>query len=163
MPRPISPPPPRAKINKREFLKPEKNTVKAKRTLVLKVKHPRRRAPRSRALRPLLAQIERNVGPLSGEIRTLVEAYCEVAIRGAVTFARKQKDYGPGNIAGGGALGVLIRLRDKVERQLNLAGQEALNESKADTAEDAHVYGGILSLVLAGLWPRMTKNPRLAL
>jgi hypothetical protein len=140
-------------------------TTKAKkeftrvRRLILgsEVKPRKAKTLRSRALRPLVAQALKGLGPVDREFKTLVEAYCEIAINGCLTFARKQHDYGPQNIGQGGPLGVLIRLNDKVQRMLNLAGKTAKNESKVDTADDAHVYGAILRLLLAGKWPGATR------
>lgn len=57
----------------------------------------------------------------------------------------KQKDYGPGNIAAFGEMGVLIRLNDKVERLKNLlkTGATPANESLEDTWIDILNYGMI--------------------
>lgn len=93
----------------------------------------------------------------------LVRTYVRHAFAGMVMFANKQRDYGPGNIAGGGSLGVVIRMRDKIERLLNLAGKPAANEAKTDSANDLHVYGAILAMVMDGEWPDTTKNPRLTI
>lgn len=124
----------------------------------------RRAHPKPRALKPLLAAALRACPRKPTKAETdLIAAYCGVAIKGATTFARKTLDYGTDNIAGGGGVGVVVRTRDKVARLLNLAGRAAVHESKVDSAEDIHVYGGICALVLLGLWPEMTTNERLAL
>lgn len=76
-------------------------------------------------------------------------------------FARKQMDYGLGNIAMNGdkklaLLGVLIRLNDKVQRALNIVSkdQNPNNESLEDTATDITNYGAILNTVLKDEWKK---------
>lgn len=66
----------------------------------------------------------------------------------------KQADYGPGNIAKFGELGVLVRASDKVERLTNLlqSGREPNHESLDDSWLDLANYGLIGLLVRRGLW-----------
>ena len=66
----------------------------------------------------------------------------------------KQADYGPGNIAKFGELGVLVRASDKVERLTNLlqSGREPNHESLDDSWLDLANYGLIGLMVRRGLW-----------
>lgn len=76
-------------------------------------------------------------------------------------FAKKQMDYGLGNIAMNGdkklaLLGILIRLNDKVQRALNIAlnDQNPNNESLEDTGRDITNYGAIFNTVLKDEWKK---------
>lgn len=145
----------------------DKAARKERRRVIVKIltpprkRKPARKRPAPRALKPLVQYVLRTADIEDAATIRLVEAYCGVIIGSAVTFAQKQKDYGPGNIAGGGSLGIVIRMRDKVERLLNLQGKPATNESKSDSAGDLHVYGAILYMAMKGMWPGLTTDPRL--
>lgn len=67
---------------------------------------------------------------------------------------KKQCDYGSLNIAIWDALGVAVRLTDKVMRlrELILSGRLSQNESIRDTAVDIRNYGLILLMLIDGLW-----------
>mgnify|MGYP003145543593 CR=1 FL=1 len=74
-------------------------------------------------------------------------------------MAKKQMDYGMGNIGMNGnkqlaLLGVAIRLNDKIQRLLNILSKEqnANNESLVDTAQDITNYGAIFNTVLKDEW-----------
>ncbi len=79
-------------------------------------------------------------------------------------MVRKQHDYGPGNIAAFGELGVLVRLSDKFERLKHLlVTQDAAgrvvprtdapaNESIEDSYRDLLNYALIALMVRQGLW-----------
>jgi hypothetical protein len=79
-------------------------------------------------------------------------------------MVRKQHDYGPGNIAAFGELGVLVRLSDKFERLKHLlVTQDAtgrvvprtdapVNESIEDNYRDLLNYALIALMVRQGLW-----------
>lgn len=76
-------------------------------------------------------------------------------------MARKQMDYGMGNIAMNGnkrlaLLGVAIRLNDKIQRLLNILDNENSpnNESLEDTAQDITNYGAIFQAVLNDEWKK---------
>jgi len=76
-------------------------------------------------------------------------------------MAKKQMDYGMGNIGMNGnkklaLLGIMIRLNDKVQRALNLLDkdQEPNNESLIDTAQDITNYGAIFNTVLKDEWKK---------
>ena len=85
-----------------------------------------------------------------------------------VTFCKKQRNYGPGNISVGTALetkddvklsltGLWFRINDKVQRlkQLVVLGQpDEVGESIQDTYEDLSVYGVIAQLVQRGKWAK---------
>jgi len=83
-----------------------------------------------------------------------------------ITFCKKQRNYGPGNISVGTTLetkedvklsltGLWFRINDKVQRlkQLVVLGQpDEVGESIQDTYEDLSVYGIIAQIVQRGKW-----------
>jgi hypothetical protein len=85
-----------------------------------------------------------------------------------VTFCKKQRNYGPGNISVGTPLeskddvklsltGLWFRLNDKVQRlkQLVVLGQpDEVGEPIQDTYEDISVYGIIAQIVQRGKWAK---------
>jgi hypothetical protein len=85
-----------------------------------------------------------------------------------VTFCKKQRNYGPGNISVGTALetkddvklsltGLWFRINDKVQRlkQLVVLGQpDEVGEPIQDTYEDLSVYGVIAQIVQRGKWAK---------
>lgn len=66
----------------------------------------------------------------------------------------KNRDYGPGNIAAFGELGVVVRASDKVHRLANLlqSGKEPEHEKLEDTWLDLANYGLIGLLCRRGWW-----------
>lgn len=70
------------------------------------------------------------------------------------TMLSKQADYGPGNIAAFGELGVLVRASDKLERLKNLVmGNRTPNHESIDDAWlDLGNYGIIAQMVRRGWW-----------
>ena len=70
-------------------------------------------------------------------------------------FEAKQHDYGPGNIASFGNLGVLVRMNDKFERLKNLVlnNKRPANEGIEDTLKDIANYAVIYLMIERGLWP----------
>ena len=85
-----------------------------------------------------------------------------------ITFCKKQRNYGPGNISVGTTLetkedvklsltGLWFRINDKVQRlkQLVVLGQpDEVGESIQDTYEDLSVYGIIAQIVQRGKWSK---------
>jgi|TARA_B110000093_G_scaffold104198_1_gene112016 hypothetical protein len=85
-----------------------------------------------------------------------------------VTFCKKQRNYGPGNISVGTQLltdedvklaltGLFFRKNDKIQRikQLVVLGQpDEVGEAIQDTYEDLSVYGIIAQLVQRGKWAK---------
>ena len=83
-----------------------------------------------------------------------------------ITFCKKQRNYGPGNISVGTELvteddiklsltGLWFRMNDKIQRlkQLVVLGQpDEVGEGVQDTYEDLSVYGIIAQLVQRGKW-----------
>lgn len=76
-------------------------------------------------------------------------------------FAKKQADYGPGNISMNGnkdlaILGLGVRMNDKTQRILNLAynKNDAQNESLEDSFRDISIYGIIAQIVLNDKWSK---------
>jgi len=88
----------------------------------------------------------------------------KVALEAVKLFDKKQHDYGSRNIAFSdskdlNAIGVTIRLNDKIQRMLNLSmkkieGKESAvkDESLEDTAIDICNYGAILMMLLKNRW-----------
>ena len=68
----------------------------------------------------------------------------------AMLLARKQHDYGHGNITSFGLLGVAVRMSDKIARLKNLTarGTDAANEPLRDTYEDIVGYAVIAGMLL---------------
>jgi hypothetical protein len=66
----------------------------------------------------------------------------------------KQQDYGPGNIAKFGEMGVLVRASDKLERLVNLlqSGHEPKHEAIDDSWLDLANYGLIAQMIRQGIW-----------
>jgi hypothetical protein len=85
-----------------------------------------------------------------------------------ITFCKKQRNYGPGNISVGTALqtkedvklslsGLWFRKNDKINRlkQLVVLGQpDEVGESIEDTYQDLAVYSVISQLVSRGKWAK---------
>jgi hypothetical protein len=74
-------------------------------------------------------------------------------------FCRKQKSYGPMNIAKFGERGVILRVNDKLERLINLRWYKNDNpladETILDTWQDIMDYGLIGLLCYTGEWPNL--------
>lgn len=94
--------------------------------------------------------------------RGLVCVFAEQIVDNAIVFAKKQHDYGPGNIASFGEFGVLVRTSDKIARLTNLQGRPAVNESVGDSWLDVANYGVIAQMVRARLWPGCQEKHMLA-
>lgn len=73
---------------------------------------------------------------------------------------RKQADYGPGNIADYGVLGVAVRINDKSQRLKNLLtkNRQPTNESMRDTFMDLANYGLIGLMLIDGDWGKPMKS-----
>jgi hypothetical protein len=85
-----------------------------------------------------------------------------------LTFCKKQRNYGPGNISVGTSLqtkediklsltGLFFRMNDKIQRikQLVVMGEpDEVGESISDTYQDLSVYGIISQLVQRGKWAK---------
>ena len=75
-------------------------------------------------------------------------------------FAKKQADYGPGNISMNGNIrlalvGLGVRMNDKTQRILNLTynnKNEPNNESLLDSFMDISIYGIIAQILFKGSW-----------
>lgn len=85
-----------------------------------------------------------------------------------ITFCKKQRNYGPGNISVGTNLetpsdiklsltGLWFRINDKIQRlkQLVVLGQpDEVGENIQDTYEDLSVYGVIAQIVQRSKWAK---------
>lgn len=83
----------------------------------------------------------------------VIEAFAGKMVMLGALFTKKHHDYGPGNIAASGELGILVRLKDKIARLSHLRGKKSNNESKEDTWSDIANYAIIALLVRDGSWP----------
>ena len=83
--------------------------------------------------------------------------FVKYSLANCLLFDRKQKDYGPRNIAGFGTFGVIVRMNDKHERLKSLFGKgrkkRAQNESILDSLRDIANYAIIASILEKGEWP----------
>ena len=86
------------------------------------------------------------------EPTTFDQACQSIAFEVADLVAKKQHDYGQGNILAFGEYGVLVRLNDKVERLKNLLGKSKppANEPIEDTWRDIVGYGLIALMLRRG-------------
>lgn len=93
------------------------------------------------------------------EFEEVVDAFIDELEKMSVLFAKKQADYGPGNIAKFGEVGLLVRMNDKFERLTNLFvnRKNANNEAIEDTLRDIANYAVIWLLVRQGKWPDARK------
>lgn len=89
----------------------------------------------------------------------LIDRFVDWLERCAELFAKKQADYGPGNIAKFGEVGLLVRMSDKLERLQNLITHNGTpkNESIVDTLMDIINYAAIWLCVKDGVWPNCAK------
>lgn len=79
----------------------------------------------------------------------------KISLDNVKLFDKKQLDYGSGNIAAFGELGVLVRCNDKVERIKNFFRKNQVtpnNEAIFDSWADLANYGLIGYLCNKGLW-----------
>ena len=85
--------------------------------------------------------------------------FLRYALANTLLMDRKQQDYGPGNIAGFGTFGVVVRMNDKMERLKTLYNsgrkRRAVNESIQDTFRDISNYGNIALMVDDSKWPKV--------
>lgn len=91
--------------------------------------------------------VESRLTPMGEKIRDLQAELLEL-------FDRKNRDYGTGNIATFGELGVLVRCSDKVARLKNMLGSggEPNFESMEDSWRDLAVHAMIGLLCHRGEW-----------
>ena len=79
-----------------------------------------------------------------------------------VLFKKKQRSYGPGNIATFGELGCLIRAYDKVQRLKTLLYDKIKDpiedETMIDTWMDLADYALIAIIVHCGKWPTVARE-----
>jgi len=96
---------------------------------------------------------------LKPEHEEIILSFATVLLHGLRVFKEKQYDYGPGNVAGFGDVGIAIRLNDKLERLKNLMfkATNPKNESIEDTWIDIGNYGFIGLMCKTDKWPNVTK------
>jgi hypothetical protein len=102
------------------------------------------------------------------EFPEMTEEFKNILDEMYVTFCKKQRNYGPGNISVGTSLqtkedvklsltGLWFRINDKIQRlkQLVVLGQpDEVGESIQDTYQDLSVYGVIAQIVSRGKWAK---------
>ena len=84
----------------------------------------------------------------------------DIMLNDVALFDRKQRDYGPDNIAKFGLTGVLVRISDKIERLIHLytvtidsvQSKPEANESIRDSWQDLSVYGAIARVLMDNNW-----------
>tara|TARA_Y100000401_G_scaffold77851_1_gene63463 strand:+ start:348 stop:671 length:324 start_codon:yes stop_codon:yes gene_type:complete len=90
-----------------------------------------------------------------------MERFKEINNEQIELFAKKQHDYGPGNISMGGdkelaLIALAVRMNDKVQRLLNILhnnnGKTAVEETLKDTFQDLSIYGIIAQIVYDEKW-----------
>jgi hypothetical protein len=108
---------------------------------------------------PLIIRDEANQVAQALELKTeAAREYLNAVFYNATLFDNKQQDYGPGNIAGFGTFGVVVRMNDKFERLKTLFAKKgrkrrAVNETIDDTLRDIANYAVIAILLEGGNWP----------
>jgi hypothetical protein len=87
----------------------------------------------------------------------LDEAFSIILEKMLVTFVKKHKDYGKGNILDTGELGIIFRINDKLRRLQHLQQTSNLpeNESINDTWLDIAVYAVIAILLRTGEFEKL--------
>ena len=93
----------------------------------------------------------------------LDQAFNEITQEMLLTFIKKNKDYGKGNILDTGERGILFRINDKINRLKNLLGKQISpqNETIEDTWRDIAVYGVIAILLRRGWFEKLKLDPKL--
>lgn len=83
------------------------------------------------------------------------------AIANVVLLDSKHRDYGSGNIARFGEMGVVVRASDKLARleTLVFSGRQPNHETVLDTWRDLSLYALVGQLCHAGSWPGLSKQP----
>ena len=102
----------------------------------------------------VVLKVDGSSGNLELEQR-MAEIFAEVF----KVWQTKQHDYGTGNIAQMGEVGVATRANDKVQRLMHLDGKEAANEGLDDSWIDLCDYGAIGLALHRGLWPQPAPQP----
>tara|TARA_Y100000296_G_C5122194_1_gene231020 strand:- start:541 stop:918 length:378 start_codon:yes stop_codon:yes gene_type:complete len=84
----------------------------------------------------------------------------DIMLTDIALFDKKQRDYGPDNIAKFGLTGVLVRSSDKIERLINLQTvsidsvqyKPEANEPIRDSWQDLSIYGAIARVLMDNNW-----------
>jgi hypothetical protein len=100
--------------------------------------------------------VETVAAHVPGEIDLpVLRAMAKQAVYNLMAFAKKHQDYGRGNIAQGGEVGLLIRMNDKIQRIMNLHHTACTpnHEGLTDSVNDLAIYGTIMQVLRQGNWP----------
>ena len=97
--------------------------------------------------------------------KTLDQAYEQILSELLVTFLKKHKDYGKGNILSVKELGISMRISEKVERLKHLLlkeemGEAPANESIEDSWTDIAVYAILARLLRNGQFEKLSVDPK---
>jgi len=94
--------------------------------------------------------------------KTLDQAFSQVTEELLLTFLKKHKDYGKGNILSIEELGIAFREAEKIERLKNLlkTSSQPSNESIDDTWIDIGVYAVIALLFRKGYFQNLEVDPK---
>jgi len=97
--------------------------------------------------------------------KTLDQAYQDILDELMLTFLKKHKDYGKGNILSVKELGIAMRISEKVERLKHLLikaemGELPVNESIDDSWTDIAVYAIIARLLKNGSFEKLMVDPK---
>jgi hypothetical protein len=113
----------------------------------------------AKSKKSIVAQCERDFPQSTDEFKNVLSDMYDL-------FARKQNDYGPGNIAMGTMLetedeirmsliGIIVRMNDKINRLINLVvkkNKEPENESVVDSFIDIGNYSVMAKILLEKKW-----------
>lgn len=96
---------------------------------------------------------------MEGDYMETMDSFRNILDEQYLLFAKKQADYGPGNISMNGnknlaLVGLGVRMNDKTQRILHLThnNKEPNNESLEDSFKDISIYGIIAQIVLKDKW-----------
>lgn len=97
--------------------------------------------------------------------KTLDQAYQQILDELLLTFLKKHKDYGKGNILSVRELGIAMRISEKVERLKHLLLKEEIggtpaNESIEDSWTDIAVYAILARLLRNGQFEKLSVDPK---
>lgn len=95
----------------------------------------------------------------------ITRAFIKQTLVNTMLFVEKHHDYGRGNVRSIGSLGVLLRIREKVERLVNLHFMQGtggpIQESVLDSARDIANLAVMLVMVEEEQWPGVDWRLRL--
>jgi len=96
---------------------------------------------------------------LGRAIASILPKVRDALVQNVITIDKKQADYGDGNLLKWGAMGVAVRMGDKMSRIENLMkrmqnGGTPNNEALADSVLDLSAYAMIAYVIVTEIWPK---------